>query len=31
LDEQFVPFASVVDGLEAVDLIYKIGEGAPSG
>ena len=31
LDNDFAPFAEVVDGMAAVDAIYKIGEGAPSG
>jgi peptidyl-prolyl cis-trans isomerase A (cyclophilin A) len=31
LDSDFAPFAEVVSGMEAVDLIFKIGEGAPSG
>ena len=31
LDRDFAPFAEVVSGLEAVDAIFKIGEGAPSG
>ena len=31
LDNDFAPFAEVVSGIEAVDAIHKIGEGAPSG
>ena len=29
LDRDFAPFAEVVEGLEAIDAIYKIGEGGP--
>lgn len=31
LDRDFAPFAEVVSGMSAVDDIFKIGEGAPSG
>ena len=31
LDGDFAPFARVVSGMEVVDSIFKIGEGAPSG
>jgi peptidyl-prolyl cis-trans isomerase A (cyclophilin A) len=31
LDRDFIPFAEVVRHPEALDLIFKIGEGAPSG
>ena len=31
LDSDFAPFAEVVQGMEAVDAIYKVGEGKPSG
>ena len=31
LDGDFAPFGEVVDGMEHVDSIYKVGEGAPSG
>ncbi len=31
LDSDFAPFAEVVSGMDAVDAIYKTGEGAPSG
>ena len=31
LDKQFAPFARVVVGMDAVDAIFKIGEGAPKG
>ena len=31
LDRDFAPFAEVAEGLNAVDSIFKIGEGGPSG
>ena len=31
LDRDFAPFAEVISGMDVVDTIYKIGEGAPSG
>jgi len=31
LDNDFAPFAEVVQGMEVVDTIFKIGEGPPSG
>lgn len=31
LDGDFAPFAEVVEGMDAVDKIFKIGEGPPSG
>jgi peptidyl-prolyl cis-trans isomerase A (cyclophilin A) len=31
LDADFAPFAEVVSGMDAVDAIFKVGEGAPSG
>lgn len=31
LDSSFAPFGEVIEGMEVVDSIYKIGEGPPSG
>ena len=31
LDGDFAPFAAVVQGMEALDLIFKVGEGGASG
>ena len=31
LDNDFAPFAEVVSGMDAVDGIYKVGEGPPAG
>jgi peptidyl-prolyl cis-trans isomerase A (cyclophilin A) len=31
LDRDFAPFAEVVSGMDAVDAIFKVGEGPPSG
>jgi cyclophilin family peptidyl-prolyl cis-trans isomerase len=31
LDSSFAPFGQVIEGMDAVDSIFKIGEGPPSG
>lgn len=31
LDSSFAPFGEVVEGMDVVDSIFKIGEGPPSG